>query len=132
MATTLNTFKIDDLGMSFKRTVVGHSSIQYVYMQVIRIFFHLPPPCSHMCPFSVILPLSIIINIPYKISFHIKIYIKVFYIQISFKCEVSLFFFSNEKLQKIYKKFTKFFTKNMKKFLNYMFYTHDVTCNLSR
>ena len=71
-----------------------------------------------MCPFSVILPLSIIINIPYKISFHIKIYIKVFYIQISFKCEVSLFFFSNEKitknLQKIYKIFYEKYEKVLK------------------
>ena len=87
-------------------------------MQVIRILFHLPPPCSHMCPFSVILPLSIIINIPYKISFHIKIYIKVFYIQISFKCEVPLFFFSNEKitknLQKIYKIFYEKYEKVLK------------------
>ena len=27
IATRSNNFKIDDLGMSFKRTVVGHSSI---------------------------------------------------------------------------------------------------------
>ena len=82
MATTLNNFKIDNLGMSFKRTLVGHSSIYYVYMQVMTNFFDLPPPCTHMCAFSVTPPLSTIIYVQYKISFHIKKYVTVFYIQI--------------------------------------------------
>ena len=62
-------------------------------MQVMTNFFDLPPPCTHMCTFSLTPPLSTIIYAQYKISFHIKIYVTVFYIQIWFKCEAPLLFF---------------------------------------
>ena len=62
-------------------------------MQVMTNFFDLPPACTHMCAFSVTPPLSTIIYVQYKISFHIKKYVTVFYIQIWFKCEAPLLFF---------------------------------------
>ena len=65
----------------------------------------------------------------YKISFHIKIYVTVFYIQIWFKREAPLLFFQIKTM--VYRKKT-LHRKNMKKLSNYMFDTHDVTCNLRR
>ena len=94
-------------------------------MQVMTNFFDLPPPCTHMCAFSVTPPLSTIIYVQYKISFHIKKYVTVFYIQIWFKCEI----FSNKNYDLLKKTLHR---KNTKKLSNYMFDTQNVTCNLRR
>ena len=62
-------------------------------------------------------------------QFFIKIHVKICYIQIWFKREASLLLFSNKNhdLQK-----KNFIETNMKKLLNYMLYTQDITYNLSR
>ena len=74
------------------------------------------------------LTLSTITYIQYEISFFlIKLYVKVFYIW--FKCEAPLFF-SNKNHDQQKKHFI--IEKYMKKLLNYMLYTHDVTCNMRR
>ena len=53
------------------------------------------------------LPLSFIIYIQSKISFEIKIYVNIFYIQIWFKCEALLLFFQKEHfIEKIWKNYS--------------------------
>ena len=86
-------------------------------MQVMTNFFDLPPPCTHMCTFSLTPPLSTIIYAQYKISFHIKIYVTVFYIQIWFKCEALLLFFQIKTM--VYRK--KHFTEKIWK-------SYQITC----
>ena len=58
------------------------------------------------------------------IKIHVKVFIFIFDLNVKHR-----FIFSN-KNQDLQKK--HFIEKNMKKLLNYILYTHDVTCNLSR
>ena len=61
-----------------------------------------------------------------KSAFLIKIQVKVFYIQIWFKCETPLLFFSNKTM--VYRKKDLDYVK----IIELHVYTHDFTCNLSR
>ena len=128
MARTLNNFKTDDLGMSFKKTVMGSFiHLVCVYAGCDQFFWPSSPLYAHMCAFSVTLSLSTIIYIQYKISFHVKIYVQGFYIQIWFKCEAQLLFFQIKTTARE----KKHFIEKIWKLFNYIFYTHDVTCKLS-
>ena len=86
-------------------------------MQVMTNFFDLPPPCTHICAFSLTPPLSTIIYVQYKFNFHIKIYVTVFYIQIWFKCEPQLLFFQIKTM--VYRK---------KHFIEKIWKSYQITC----